>query len=198
MKFDRAFFFLVVAECALVLLALINHGYTQEGLQAVVRYSGRLSLFIFSLIFLFHGKERSQLSSFLSTDYFLLFAVAHGIHLIELTSFVYFSNVKLIPIRVLGGFLAYAIIFLMPWFTSLQKSGKLKTSFYQRIELVYLFYVWLIFFLTYLPRVQGKLPQAGGTYAEHVALLGGVCVLLGIKIQQMILKKSISQNSKGL
>jgi hypothetical protein len=195
MKFDRAFFFLVVAECALVLLALINHGYTQEALQAVVRYSGRLSLLVFTLIFLFHDKVRVQLSTFLSPDYFLLFAVAHGIHLVELASFVYFSNATLIPIRVAGGFLAYAIIFVMPWISFLQKSGRLSSSFYKKFEWVYLFYIWLIFFLTYLPRVQGKLPQAGGTYAEHVALLGGVCVLLGIKIQQIIFKNQRQRTS---
>lgn len=190
MKFERAFFFLVVAECALILLALFNHGYTLEGLQAVVRYSGRLSLILFSLIFLYHKNAPTWLTGFLSPAYFLLFAVAHGIHLVELASFVYFSNAHLIPIRVLGGFLAYVMIFVMPLLAYLQSSGKIKQSFYSKIEFVYLFYVWLIFFLTYLARVQGNLPMVGGSYAEHVVLFVGVCILFGVKVRQMILKNS--------
>jgi hypothetical protein len=196
MKFDRIAFFLVIGESTLVLLALINHGYTMEALQAVVRYSGRLSLAVFSLIFLFHGNERFQLSNLLSPDYFLLFAVAHGIHLIELTTYISISNSKLIPLRLAGGALAYAMIFLMPWFSNLAKAGKMGPVFYKKAGFVYLFYVWLIFFLTYLPRVQGKLPQVGGSYAEHVFLLGVVCMLLGIKIQQMLPKSFAFRKNK--
>jgi hypothetical protein len=195
MKFERVAFLLVIVESALVLLTLINHGYTLEALQAVVRYSGRLSLTLFSLIFLFHGSEKIRLTDFLSADYFLLFALAHGIHLAELLIYVYSSKTPLIPLRLLGGFVAYMLVFLMPLFSTLKKAGKVSTSFFTKAGFVYLFYLWLIFFLTYLPRVQGKLPQAGGSYAEHVVLLGFVCTLLGIKLQQLFSRQMASRKS---
>jgi hypothetical protein len=195
MKFERVAFLLVIIESALVLLALINHGYTLEALQAVVRYSGRLSLALFSLIFLFHGSEKVRLTNFFSAEYFLLFALAHGIHLVELLSYLYISDAKLIPLRLLGGFVAYLLIFFMPLLSSLEKAGKVSASFFKKAGFVYLFYVWLIFFLTYLPRVQGKLPQAGGSYDEHVLLLGFVCTLLGIKLQQLFSRQMASRKS---
>jgi hypothetical protein len=193
MKFERVAFLLVIIESALVLLALINHGYTLEALQAVVRYSGRLSLALFSFIFLFHGSEKVRLANFFSAQYFLLFALAHGIHLVELLSYVYISDAKLIPLRLLGGFVAYMLVFLMPLLFSLRKTGKISTAFFTKAGYVYLFYLWLIFFLTYLPRVQGKLPQVGGTYGEHVVLLGFVCTLLGIKLQQLLSRQMASR-----
>jgi hypothetical protein len=62
------------------------------------------------------------------------------------------------------------------------------------MEIVFQYYVWLIFFLTYLPRVQGTLPSAGGSYWEHVALLGWVSLLLGMKITSLLrIKPSASR-----
>jgi hypothetical protein len=57
---------------------------------------------------------------------------------------------------------------------------------YSTLETIFVYYVWLVFFLTYLPRVQGKLPQAGGSFTEHVALLGWVSTLLGMKLSALI------------
>ena len=62
------------------------------------------------------------------------------------------------------------------------------------ITLIYLYYVWLIFFMTYLSRVQGTFPKAGGSYAEHTMLLGWVALMLGIKISDLIFKKSAQHN----
>lgn len=193
MNFKRALFLVIVAEGTIVPLALINHGGTIEALQAVARYSGRLSLLIFSLIFLFQKDQRINVRQMLSEKYFLMFAIAHGIHLVELLSYIYFSDGAFNPIRALGGAFAYAFIFLMPWLESQWQKGKITMGTFGRIELFYLFYIWLIFFLTYLPRVQGKLPGAGGTYKEHVILLAWVCILLGMKVQAMLLRRPLNK-----
>jgi len=193
MNFRRALFFVLVAEGTIIALAFINHGATIETLQAVTRYSGRLSLFIFSLIFLFQRDERINVRQLLSEKYFLIFAIAHGIHLVELLSYIYFSGNSFNPVRASGGALAYAFIFLMPWVENQWEKNKISLGTFGRIELFYLFYVWLIFFLTYLPRVQGKLPNAGGTYKEHVILLAWVCMLLGMKAQAMLFRRPFSK-----
>ena len=129
----------------------------------------------------------------LSDKPYLIFAIVHGIHLIELLLFVSLSGVKLIPIRLAGGFLAYVLIFLMPLFTAWKDAGKITLKKYLVLETVFYYYVWFIFFMTYLPRVQRKLPQAGGSYQEHVILLAWVCAMLGMKITSLFAFKSSSR-----
>jgi hypothetical protein len=97
-----------------------------------------------------------------------LFAVVHGIHLIELLLFVSNSESKLVPIRLVGGFFAYVLIFSMPILAAINKRTLLSTVFYSRAALFFGVYIWFIFFMSYLPRVLGTLPHVGGAYWEHV------------------------------
>lgn len=175
-------------EVLIIVSALLFDGYSLNALQTITRFSGRLSLFLFSAIFLFYN--RPSITEWLSDKFYLLFAVVHGIHLVELLLFVSLSGSRLIPIRVAGGFLAYAYIFSMPLLQSLREKGKLEVKTFFTLEVVFVYYVWLIFFLTYLPRVQGKLPLAGGSFGEHVALLGWTSTMLGMKLAGLIQFKS--------
>lgn len=186
MKFKDALLSTLIIEVGIALLAVINYGATLESLQAVTRFSGRASLLIFSLIFLFQNHKHLNVKSILSEKYFLIFAIAHGIHLVELLSFVYFSGNPLIPIRLAGGFLAYVLIFIMPYVQSLFDRNKISLKAFSSITLIYLYYVWFIFFMSYLPRVRGTLPNVGGSYSEFVVLLAWVSLLMGIKISSMI------------
>ena len=196
MTFKNTFLSTLIIEVAIALLAIINYGVTVEALQAVTRFSGRTSLAIFSLVFLFQNHKQINIKFILSEKYFLIFAIAHGIHLGELLSYVYISGIHLVPYRVAGGFLAYSFIFAMPWLESLFQQSKLNARQFSITTLVYLYYVWLIFFMTYLSRVQGTFPNAGGSYSEHVALLGWVALMLGIKLSDLIYKRPLPQNPK--
>jgi len=175
----------VLLELIIVAASIIMDGFSIAALQTTTRFSGRLSLFLFSLIFLLHNKP-AILHNWLSEKFYLLFAIVHGIHLAELLAYISLEGVRLIPIRLAGGFLAYAFIFLMPFLSNYARSGKITLKRFFTFEAIFLYYIWLVFFLTYLPRVQGKLPTAGGTYAEHVALLGWVSTMLGIKLTSML------------
>jgi hypothetical protein len=115
--------------------------------------------------------------------------LAHGIHLLELLSFIYFSGNPLIPYRVAGGFLAYLLIFLMPVFADRMEKGIMKEKGFKVIGIVFQYFVWGIFFLTYLPRVRGSLPNVGGSYLEHVVLLGWVSLMLGMKLPRVMFKR---------
>jgi len=193
MKFKDALLSILIIEVGIALLAVINYGATLESLQAVTRFSGRASLLIFSLIFLFQNHKHLNVKSILSEKYFLIFAIAHGIHLIQLLSFVYLSGNPLIPIRLAGGFLAYVLIFIMPYAQSMFERNKLSLKAFSSLTLIYLYYVWFIFFMSYLPRVRGTLTNVGGSYSEFVVLLAWVSVLLGIKLQSLLMAKVSSR-----
>lgn len=177
MTFRKSLILILTAELLIAVLAIIKYDFDISALQATTRFSGRLSLLIFSFIFILLPDHRHKLSGLLSNKFFLVFAIAHGIHLAELLSYVSLSGGHLIPIRVAGGALAYAFIFIMPLLSKRMSPGKLPW-----VENIYLFYVWFIFFMTYLPRVQGKLPHAGGSYPEFVTLFMWVCILLVVRI----------------
>jgi hypothetical protein len=105
----------------------------------------------------------------------------------ELLSYVYLSKANLIPIRLAGGFLAYVFIFVMPAIQHYFESGKIDLKRYTLAENIYVYYVWLIFFMSYLPRIQGKLPNVGGTYEEFIVLMIWVCLLMAVRIAVLIL-----------
>lgn len=189
MKFKDALLSTLIIEVGVALLAVINYGATLESLQAVTRFSGRASLVIFSLIFLFHNHRHLPVKKILSDQYYSIFAIAHGIHLIQLVCYVYLSGNELIPIRLLGGFLAYVLIFLMPLAQYLFENESLSIKKYSTLTLIYLYYVWFIFFMSYLPRVRGELPNVGGSYSEFVVLLAWVSFMMGIKLQALIMSK---------
>ena len=167
---SRVFVGWIILEALILLFPMASHGgVTLEAIHVTTRFSGRLSLIAFSFILLTRGKPSA--AGWVSDHPFLLFAILHGIHLVELLSYVIWSGTPLIPIRLLGGALAYAFIFIMPLLNVKMTGSKMKI-----VELVFFSYVWLIFFLTYLPRVLGKLPNVGGTFTEHLILF--ICVIL--------------------
>jgi hypothetical protein len=175
----------VAIEVFIIGLGLWSEGYSLTALQTITRFSGRLSLLLFSAIFLLFNRPYT-ITAWLSDRFYLLFAIVHGIHLMELLLYVYLSGIQLIPYRIAGGVVAYAFIFAMPFVQSYRMRGRISKKTYSTLETIFVYYVWLVFFLTYLPRVQGKLPQAGGSFAEHVALLGWVSTLLGMKLSALI------------
>jgi hypothetical protein len=174
-NFKKLLYLSVALEILIMIAALAMDGFSLLALQTITRFSGRLSLVVFSIIFLSQGKN-------MDFKPYLIFAVVHGIHLIELISYVTLSGNKLIPIRVAGGALAYSFIFIMPLLNYRHLCGQLSKQKFSLFENVYLYYIWLIFFMSYLPRVQGKLPNVGGHYYEFVILLAWVLILLGLKL----------------
>src|ERR1043165_6305888 len=97
----------ILLEALIILFSIAIEGYSLEALHVITRFSGRLSLLAFSLILLLYDRR-----GVIRLDAaFLLFAILHGIHLVELVSYVRLSGTELIPIRVAGGFVAYAMIF---------------------------------------------------------------------------------------
>ena len=176
---------LVILELLILLAAVLLDGFSLAALQTTTRFSGRLSLFVFSIIFL-SQLQPEKANRLLSSNPYLVFAIVHGIHLIELLLYVSLSGVQLIPVRVAGGFLAYTLIFAMPYLFILRNKSKITEKAFTRSETFYQFYVWFIFFMSYLPRVMKTLPNVGGNYWEHVLLFGWVIAIFIIKVLGVI------------
>lgn len=181
MTFRRSLFLVLTAEALVVIAAIFLYGFNVTGLQAATRFSGRLSALIFGLIFILLPYHREKLAAMLSGKFFLAFAIAHTIHFIELFWYNMLIGGTFIPLRVAGGALAYVLILTTPFFI-----GKVADRKRQLLENIYLFYIWLVFFITYLPRIQGKLPYVGGTYPEFVVMFAWICLLLVIRISLTI------------
>jgi len=77
----------------------------------------------------------------------------------------------------------------MPYAQQLFEDNRISTRGFSTLTLVYLYYVWFIFFMSYLPRVRGTLTNVGGTYTEFVILLAWVSLMLGIKLQTLLMSK---------
>jgi hypothetical protein len=180
MRTGKVIGIVAVLELMIVLAGLAYNGFSVEALQSITRFSGRLSLVLFSVIFLWSDKPQ-KLHGVLSTQFYLIFAIAHSIHLLELVSYVFLSGTRLIPLRLLGGFAAYLLILLMPLFQYFFNTGRLKLKTFRGIGSFYLFYLWFIFFMTYLPRVMGTLPGVGGHYWEFVLLFSWVLIMMAYK-----------------
>ncbi|HYF70129.1 MAG TPA: hypothetical protein VD884_18440 [Ohtaekwangia sp.] len=189
LSFRQNILLTVILEFAVAIFAVGQFGFTLEGLQATTRYSGRLSLFIFSFIFLCQDKP-DLLKKWLSDRYFLVFAIAHGIHLTQLITFNLKAGNDLIGYRILGGMLAYSFIFIMPMIQQRYNRGNITPRFFNTASFVYAYYIWFIFFMTYLPRVLGKMPQAGGSYTEYVMLLGWVSLIFGYRLSRLLQLKA--------
>jgi DMSO/TMAO reductase YedYZ heme-binding membrane subunit len=156
--------------------ALYGYGLDVDGAQAVARYTARLSFLIFALVFsisAWHLFFRSELSAALLVNrrrLGLTFAYAHFVHLIALSVFIVLSGARPQPIRLAGGALAYLLLTAMAATSNDAAVKKLGHKRWKQLHTAGIYYLWFVFFMTYLPRLQGQLPEAGGSVVEYIPL----------------------------
>ncbi len=181
----------IALELLVMLLAYMeSKGDTTLFFQVSARLSGRVSL----IFFLFYGifatrhpsVETGSIPMSIKTQLTKDFAVIHIIHWVFLAIAVKLSGFELIPFRVAGGALAYGMIVVMPFIYQ----RKLFASFsLPMMQHVYIFYVWLIFFMTYLSRVRGQTPTATGDMTYYWILIVVTSSFLLWRIVKMIQEK---------
>lgn len=153
--------------------------------QTSARLSGRVSLLFFSLLFLYHTlqpdlKEKKVLDSKYNLSF--NFAIIHIIHWFFLAVSVYINNFNLVPTRVIAGAIAYLIIIVLPF--------AIKRKILQKVALnkilnVYLFYVWFIFFMTYLSRLTSKDNHFSGSKSTYIVL---IIFTIGLMLWRLIIQ----------
>ncbi|MGC6421704.1 MAG: hypothetical protein ACON47_05895 [Flavobacteriaceae bacterium] len=143
----------------------------EEAFRLAARYSGRLSLLAFLIPWLFY--IRTDISSDKGTvlfSFLRFFAVLHAIHFFFLAINIMLNDIPLIPVKLVGGMLAYISILLLPFF---EKNIKLK----QPILNVYFFYVGLVMIVTYVSRIKGDFEGSQPSIVHYIALFALLAIM---------------------
>ena len=167
----------------LELVVLVFSYYESNGVitpffQSCAKLSGRISLLFFSLLLIYQtlvpdlkDKEIVKTKYYLSLN----FSIIHIIHWVLLVIAVYLSGFELVPFRVAGGTIAYVMIILLPFAI---KGKILRKTALKTIMNLYLFYVWLIFFMTYVARLTSKNIHFTGSKTSYVLLIAFTSMLM--------------------
>jgi hypothetical protein len=154
-----------------IMAYLESYGDTTAFFQAAARLSGRVSLLFFLIFGIYttvYPSVKTGIELKVKTSLSKDFAIVHVIHWMFLAVAVTLSGFELVFIRVLGGALAYLMIIIMPLVYE-------KRLFVDKplpiLQNGYIIYVWLIFFMTYLPRILGKVPKVTGSLPTYIALM---------------------------
>lgn len=180
----------VVASLATVIGPLILFGVSERGLQLAARYTVRVSFPLFLLAYLtgpFVALWRTNLTRWLQKHrrYIgLSFAIAHTIHLGALTGYFVFIGVSPDAATLIGGGLAYALMFAMAA-TSNDWSVKKLGANWRRLHSVGLHYLWFIFLITYMGRLSGG---EGDDTTEDLVVVGivGSALVFGALLIRLI------------
>ncbi|TGK25263.1 hypothetical protein [Leptospira stimsonii] len=160
-----------------------------ESFKVFVRYSGRFSYLTF-LILMISENHPKKIEKILSTKPYSAFAIVHGIHLSFVFAYLYLSG-KIPAIgRLLPGMLAYLFIFLSPWF---EKSFLQKLHPSRWTRRIYTLYIWIIFVMTFLPKIfKTPAEQKSLLFELYFFLSLGLGTLLFWIVQEWKNRKEIS------
>lgn len=177
---------LSLAACAV--FALLLHGSEVEGLQALARYTGRAGFLWFAFVFsiapwhrLAPG-DRSRAALRSRRRLGLAFGYHHFVHLAALLAYLAASGRELDAGRAAGGVAGYVVLALMMATSSDAAVRRLGPVNWRRLHRGGLWYLWLVFLLTYLPRLMGKVPDAGGGPAWFVPSVVLLLAIAGLRI----------------
>ena len=148
-----------------------------EVFRYAARYSGRLSLVMYLLcFFLFKEASLKNKSLEITKKALGIFAIMHVIHFIFLAFSMHLNEVPIIPTRMAGGFIAYLMIVVYPFYIN-----KINRKVY---HLIYFYYVGFVMLMTYISRIRGQFVGANPEMFHFIAM--GVLILclvfFGIKL----------------
>lgn len=183
--------------------AIFAYGQTVEASQAMVRFTARISLFIFVLIFSassLHKLFRSEFTAALLKNrrqFGLSFAYSHTVHLFTIIFFFKLSGNQAPMLTLIFGGLAYLLMYAMAFTSNDWSVRKLGAKNWKLLHKIGVFYLWFIFFITYLRRVlpsPADAPKPGGTKTEFVIGFIIIFALLGLRIAATISAKANRQS----
>lgn len=112
----------------------------------------------------------------------LAFGWHHLAHLAVLLAYLAASGQQLNPGRAAGGMAAYAALVAIMATSNDGAVRRLGPVNWKRLHRSGLWLLWLAFVLTYVPRLLGKVPTAGGGMAEFVPCALLLAALAGLRL----------------
>ena len=173
----KGFVLAVLMEISLFIFLYSFEPEINEVFRYAARYSGRLSLVMYLLCFFLYKEASLKNKSLDITKKALgIFATMHVIHFIFLAFSMYLNEVPIIPTRMAGGFIAYLMVVVYPFYIN-----KINRKVY---HLIYFYYVGFVMLMTYISRIRGQFVGANPEIFHFIAM--GVLILclvfFGIKL----------------
>jgi len=175
--------FAAIALVVEAVAAFATFGTGVEGFQALARYSGRVGLLWFALVFSvaplhrFLRSEWTKLALRNRRRLGLAFGMHHFVHLAELLTYLAISGKGFDPSRAAGGMVGYAFLLAMMLTSNDAAVARLGPRNWKRLHRTGVWYLWIVFVMTYVPRVRGQMTDAGGGHLEFVTCLSLVVAL---------------------
>jgi hypothetical protein len=181
LSFSKLVFLGVFLEVLILLVSYLLHPELEETFRYASRYSGRLSALVFLYGFYLYADAFPQPldENVALRNIIRLFAILHIIHFGFLATNVYLNEIPLIPVKLIGGALAYLMIVLAPF-----KLHQVKVPF----QLTYFYYVTFVMIMTYIARAKGDFVGAEPFWFHYLALF--VFLLSAIVFAVMMRKAS--------
>jgi methionine sulfoxide reductase heme-binding subunit len=167
--------------------ALLAEGSGVEGWHRATQLTARFSAFVFLTAFLARPLSRIIASPATVTllrerrGVGLGFAGAHTVHLAAIL--IYFAKGGIVPpifVPILGG-IGYALIWAMAA-TSNDRAVRALGRNWKRLHTVGIYYVWMIFLLTYLGRLKAPHGAAPIYYAMSALFVVALAVRLSARL----------------
>ena len=153
----------VLIEISLFIFLYSFEPEINEVFRYAARYSGRLSLVMYLLcFFLFKEASLKNKSLEITKKALGIFAIMHVIHFIFLAFSMYLNEVPIIPTRMAGGFIAYLMIVVYPFYIN-----KINRKVY---HLIYFYYVGFVMLMTYISRIRGQFVGANPEIFHFIAM----------------------------
>lgn len=183
----------VLLEVLLFGFAWVHHESFEEVFRHAARWSGRLSLVVYLLAFHVFATSFRRKAMGLAQRMIILFCVLHFIHLGFVGLNIRLNHIPLVPYKLAGGALAYAMILVYPFLVDRVKE-KVAT------HLIYFYYVGTVMAITIVARIRGDFEGAQPSLFHYFGL--GAIITAFIGHGRMVLRRNRIQDGshtkKGL
>lgn len=162
----------VLIELLIFTYSYLNHTEIGEIFRYSARYSGRFSLLVYLFCFYYFATTYSLTNKANLHKLISVFCILHFIHFGFLATNIYLNQIVLVPYKLAGGFLAYSMILLYPFFINRPKLPRFA-------HLIYFYYVGLVMAITYVSRINGSFEGASPEPFHYFGLASTLIAFVG-------------------
>ena len=157
------YFLGIISQLILILILMSLLTDVNEIFRYAARFSGRFSFSLYLISLLSFLKFYTKNHTIVFTKKVLgVFSLIHLIHFCFLATSIYLNSIPIIPYRLAGGFIAYLMIIIYPFYIE-----KVKNKI---LHFIYFYYVGLIMIMTYIARIRGKFKGAEPEMFHYLAI----------------------------